>query len=42
MCEMKFRIPFLNYNGTAVDVWGWIGNFIVHFIEHAITYAYRD
>ena len=38
----EITYPFLNLNGAAVEVWEWIGNFIPHFIEHMITYPYRD
>ena len=29
--------PFPNFNGTAVEVWEWINNFIPHFNGHVIT-----
>ena len=30
--------PFPNFNGTTVEVWEWISNFIAHFTGHVITY----
>ena len=32
--------PFLIINGTTVEVWEWIGNFILYFIGYAITYPW--
>ena len=33
--------PFPNFNGTAVEIWEWIGDFILHFIIGVITYLCR-
>ena len=30
--------PFPNFNGAAIEVWGWISNFISHFIGRVIIY----
>ena len=30
--------PFPNFNGTAVQVWDYISNFIPHFIMDVFTY----
>ena len=38
----KIIYPFPNFNGVAVEVWGWINNFISHFTGYVITYAYWD
>ena len=29
--------PFPNFNGTAIEVWEWINDFIPHFIMDEIT-----
>ena len=34
--------PFPNFNGTTVEVWEWISNFIPHFIMDVITYPCWD
>ena len=36
----KITHPFLNFNGTTVEVWQWISNFISHFT--VITYPSWD
>ena len=33
---------FPNFNGTTVEVWGWISNFIPDFIMGVITYPCWD
>ena len=35
--EITYPLP--NFNGTTVEVWEWISNFIPHFPVHVITYA---
>ena len=30
--------PFPNFNGTAIEVWEWISNFIPHFAMDVIAY----
>ena len=39
-CEVRDEITysFLSLNGAAVKVWGWISNFIMHFIINLIIY----
>ena len=32
--------PFPNFNGTAIEVWEWISNFITHYIMDVITYPW--
>ena len=34
--------PFLNFNGEAVEVYGWISSFIPYFIMDVITYSCWD
>ena len=34
--------PFPNFNGSTVEVWEWISNFIPHFTGNVITYPYWD
>ena len=34
----KITCPFPNFNGTTVEVWEWVSNFISHFTGHVITY----
>ena len=34
--------PFPNFNGSTVEVWEWINNFITHFIIDVITYPGWD
>ena len=34
--------PFPNFNGTTVEVWEWISNFIPHFIMDIIAYPCWD
>ena len=34
----EITYPFPNFNDTAVEVWEWISNFILHFTVHVITY----
>ena len=34
----ELRYPFPNFNSATVEVWGWISNFIPHFIMNVITY----
>ena len=34
----EITYPFTNFNGTAVEVWGWISYFVPHFTRHVITY----
>ena len=38
----KITYPFLNFNGTTVEVWEWISNFIPCFIMDVITYPCWD
>ena len=38
----EIAYAFRNFNGAAVEVWEWIGNFIPHFSEHMITYPCWD
>ena len=37
MCN-QITYPFPNLNGTTVEGWEWISNFIPHFTGHVITY----
>ena len=39
-CNMLDEItyPFPNFNGSTVEVWEWISNFILHFTGHVINY----
>ena len=43
-CKMWDGItyPFPNFNGTTVEVWEWVSNFIPHFNAHVITYPWWD
>ena len=34
--------PFPNFNDEAVEVWEWIGNFILNLTRHMITYPCWD
>ena len=34
--------PFPNFNGTTVEVWEWIRNFIPHFTGYVISYQCWD
>ena len=34
----QITYPFPNFNGSTVEVWEWINNFIPHIIIHVITY----
>ena len=34
--------PFPNFNGSTVEIWESIGNFIPHFTGHVITYQCWD
>ena len=34
--------PFLHFDGSTVEVWEWISNFIPHFTGHVITYPCWD
>ena len=38
----EITYPFPNFNGAVVDVWGWISNFIPHFMIDVITYPCWD
>ena len=38
--EITFLFP--DFNGTTVEVWEWISNFIPHFTRHVITYPCLD
>ena len=42
--EMRYEstYPFLNFNGTSIEVWEWISNFLSHFILNVITHACWD
>ena len=44
ICERELirSNPFPNFNGVAVDVWGWISNFIPLFVEDVIIYPVWD
>ena len=35
----EITYPFPNFNGTTVEVWEWISNFIPHFTGHVIALA---
>ena len=37
-CPVKWRMKFPNCNGTTVNVWEWISNFISHLLVDVITY----
>ena len=32
----EITYPFPNFNGAAVDVWGWTSNFVPHFVNVGI------
>ena len=34
----EITYPFPNFNGTTIEVWERISNFIPHFIRDVITY----
>ena len=34
--------PFQNVNGSTIEVWKWISDFILHFIMDVITYPCWD
>ena len=34
----EINYPFPNFNGTAVEVWEWISNFIPYFVIDVIIY----
>ena len=36
----EITYPFPKFNGTTVEVWKWVSNFIPHFTGQAITYPY--
>ena len=38
----EITYPFPNVNGTTVEVWEWMNNFIPYFIVDVITYPYFD
>ena len=38
----KITYPLSNFNGTIVEVWEWICNFIAHFTRHMIIYPCWD
>ena len=38
----EITYPFPNFNSATVEVWGWISNFIPHFIMGVITYPCYD
>ena len=38
----EITYPFPNFNGTTVEVWVWISNFILHFMMGVITYPSLD
>ena len=38
----EITYPFPNFNGSTVEVWEWISNFITHFIMDVITYPCLD
>ena len=35
----KITYAFPNFNGAAVEVWGWIRNFVPYFVMDVITFA---
>ena len=37
----KISYPFPNFNGSTVEVWEWISNFILHILMDVITYPCR-
>ena len=38
----EITYPFPNFNGTTIEVWKWISNFIPHFPGEVITYPCWD
>ena len=38
----EITYPFPNFNGTPIEVWEWISNFIPCFVIDVITYPCRD
>ena len=38
----EITYPFPNFNGTTVEIWELISNFIPHFTGRVITYPCRD
>ena len=38
----EITYPFPNVNGTTVEFWVWIRNFIPHFTSHLVTYPCWD
>ena len=38
----EITYPFVNFNGSSVDVWEWIKNFTPHFAGHVIFYTEWD
>ena len=38
----EITYPFLNFNSCTIEVWGWISNFILHFIMDVISYPWWD
>ena len=38
----EIPLPFPNFNGSAVEVWEWLRNFIPHFIMGVITFPFWD
>ena len=38
----EITYPFLNFNGSTVEVYERISNFIPHFAGHVITYPGTD
>ena len=38
--EITYLFP--NFNGTAIEVWEWISNYIPYITDHVITYPYWD
>ena len=34
----EITYPFPNLNGSAVEVWEWMSNFILHLTGHVVTY----
>ena len=38
----EITYPFPNFNGSTIEVWEWMSNFILHFTGHVITYPWWD
>ena len=36
----EITYPFPNFNGSTIEVWEWISNFILQSIVHVITYLH--